>query len=140
MVREVSGDGLESKPDASHCMGVGVSCLIINLRVMGQGGRGQRAGDISWGQRRAENGDGHMYFINGRGVSGNQPVEAGLDAGMGETSWAKAGATNEVPGGSGARVRQGSLGARPPAQKSHEQICKFFVLCSLVQNAGHLFG
>lgn len=73
------------------------------------------------------------YFLNGRGESENPSVEAGLDAGMGETSWAKASAASEVPGGSGVQVRQGSLGARLPAQKSHEQICKFSVPCSLVR-------
>lgn len=41
VAREVPGDGLRSKPAASHCMGMGVSCLIINLRVMGRR-RGQR--------------------------------------------------------------------------------------------------
>lgn len=80
------------------------------------------------------------YFPNGRRESGNQPVEAGLDTGMGETSWANAGATKEVPGVSGTRVRRERLGARPAAQKSNKHICKFFVLCSLVQNTGHLFG
>lgn len=68
-------------------------------------------------------------------------VEAGLDdAGIGETSWAIADATHEVPGVSGTRVRRGSLEASPPAQKSNKENCKFFILCSLVQNAGHLFG
>lgn len=57
VAREVSG----VKARCISLYGSGVSCLIINLRVMGQGGR--RSEDIGWGQRREENGDGHMGLL-----------------------------------------------------------------------------
>lgn len=121
-------DGLGSKPDTSHCVGMGASCLIINPRVTGQGGQkveargkeGRTIELVTWG----------CCFLNWKRESRNQPGGAGQEAGMGETSWAEAGAANE-----GSDPRQRNLRSWSPSLE--EQLASMQIIHPLFFSSEH---
>lgn len=122
-------DGLGSTPDTSHCVRMGASCLIINLRVTGQGCPGQeveagvkegRIELVTWG----------CCFLNGKRESRNQPGGAGQEAGIRETGWAEASAANE-----GGDPRQRNLRSWSPSLE--EQLAGMQIIHPLFFSSEH---